>query len=230
MPSRRENSIIQVYEQVAMEATRYYWLGSLARIGLASSSIVVLAASTLILWITLNPLYVFKDPLINGEVGFVYYSLYSFGKPLQIPVLDSLTKLSFILIFSSTLSSALVAPALVTVLVKPKMPRIYLEVAAAGNAIGGLNTSLLISFLRVLYMNIISSIPITASIHTQYGVFIFYRSTSWYTEVGLLSLRLWPIYPVLAGVLIGSAGATIYYITRYYEEILELPPIPVNPT
>ncbi|GAB6148414.1 hypothetical protein JCM10135_09560 [Stetteria hydrogenophila] len=213
-----------------MEATRYYMLGRLARMGLAACSIVVLATSALILWLHVKPLYTFRGLLVHGEVGLVRYRLSFAGGPLEVPVLDSINRLSFILIHGSILSSALVAPALVMAAVKPRIARVYLEIAAAGNVVGGLTTALLMSFLRVLYTGIIPSIPVTHSIPTTYGVFTFYGSSGWYTEAGLLSLRLWPLYPVIVGVEIGSAIAIVYHLFRYYEEVLELPPIPVSPT
>lgn len=226
MSSRAGNELFKTYEYAAIRATHYYWLGRYARIGIILSSTLTIASSILILWITLSPLYVFQGVMVSGIISITHYKLYIGGIPAKIPVLDSLTTLSYKLFLGSILSSSLVSPSLITVSIKPKIPRIYIESAAAGYGIAGLTVSLLISFLRVLYMDILPIIPIRSKIPTHYGEFTYYSSIGKYTEVGLLSIKLYPLLPVIAGALIGSAVAITYYLIQYYEEILELPPIP----
>jgi len=221
---RRVPHVEEAYRLAALQATKYYRLGRLARLGLAGASLLALASSALVLWVTVHPLYRFWGPLVSGEVGLLGYSLKNYGEPLRVPPLDSIERLSFMLLLGSTLSAALVLPALASSL-RERIPRIFLEAAAAGYAVAGMTVALLISFLRVLYFDIIPTIPLSKTITTPYGALTLYRSSGWYTSTGLLSLHLWNYLPLIAALLIAASGVLTYYLAKYYEEILDMPPI-----
>jgi hypothetical protein len=221
---RRVPHVEEAYRLAALQATRYYRLGRLARLGLAGASLGALASSVLILWVAIHPLYRFWGLLVSGEVGLLGYSLKNYGEPLRVPPLDSIKRLSFMLLLGSTLSAALVLPVLASSL-RGRIHRVFLEAAAAGYAVAGLTVALLISFLRVLYFDVIPSIPLGKTVDTPYGTLTLYRSNGWYTDTGLLSLQLWNYLPLIAALLIAASGVLIYYLAKYYEEILDMPPI-----
>lgn len=214
-----------VYEarEVALRASRYYMLGRAARLGVAAASLLAIASSLLVLLLALTPLYRFQGIMLSGWIRLTGYQLALYDAPLRVPVLDSLVRLSFTLVLGPLLSTALVSLALASTIMSPKVPRVYLEAAAAGYAVAGLTVALLISFLRVLFRDIIPSIPLGGRLPTAYGVFTLRGSSGWYTDAGLLALRLWSLYPLLAALLIAAAAALVYYLARYYEDLLEEP-------
>lgn len=225
MSSRREQAGEEVFELAAVEATRYYWLGRLLRIGFSLGSLAVIASQIFILWITLHPLYIIRGSVVVGEIGLTHYTVYLAESPVRIPVLDSLIRISFALILGSTLSIALVLPVLVSPILRAKVPRIYLEAAATGFAVAGLTIAFLISILRVLYRDIIPTIPVSGSNPTPYGLFTLHASGGYYTIAGIYSTRLASLYPIVAAAFIGISALTIYFLITYYEELAETPVI-----
>jgi len=217
----------KVYEEAAYLATLYYRLGLGPRALLGTASLALIASSIYVLWLLVNPLYYFEGDPVSGYVNVAWYSLDSYGKLLHVPPLDSLRHLSFALILGAMLSLLNVAP-LIAGLHRDRLPRIYLETTAAGYIIGGLTYALLMSFLRVLYTDIIPSVPLSSSSTTPFGTFSIHASHGWYTDTGILSLRLWPIYPIISAVLIGAGLILVYYIVREYEETVDIPPIIAN--
>jgi len=215
------------YRLAVLKATRYYRLGLFARLGLVVALALTLISVLLVGLMLVNPLYTFEGPLVTGEIGLLSYRLLNYGKPVRAPPLDSITRLSFALVIGAALSAALTLPTL-WVVFKRRVPRVLLEAAAAGYVIAGLTIALLISFLRILYFDIIPSIPLGGSVNTPYGSLVLYESSGWYTDIGLLSLKLWNYFPVMTALLIVAAAVLLDYIVRYYEDILERPAVPAH--
>lgn len=215
-------------EVTALVTIRYMLVGRPVKIGVLLASIISISSSLLAILLSMSPLYSFNGVLLKGSIGLLTYTLVDQGGLVRLCVLESLNNITVYIPLVSLISILLVLPSIMY-LPRRGIPRVVLEVTAAGYVLNALALALLFSSLRVLYGDIIPSIISTLSrntrLTTSYSVLYLYGVNGWYTSIGLLSLKLWYAYLPVSLLLMVSAVALIYYVIKYYEEILELPPV-----
>jgi hypothetical protein len=205
--------------RLLLEASRYYWVTRRMRAGMVAAGFLAIAVSAAVLITAVEPLYRYQGGYIVGYLGLSRYQLRVFGSPVRAAVLDSLTLLSFSLYVGSLLAAALTLPSLYHAFRGPRTPRIALESAVAGYTIAALTLALLVSFLRVLYDDILPHIPTGAQVPTPYGRFAVEQSSAWYTGAGIYAIRLRLYSPFLVAALLAAAALLYYSILRYYWEL-----------
>ncbi len=214
-----------VDEAALASVVRFYWLTRRQRLALTAVAALVLFMSASVLLASTAPLYSYTGGYIEGEISFTWYRLSILGQPVSVPVLDSVVHLSFVLILGPLLASALTLPSAYYSLRGPRVPRAVLEAAVAGLVVAGLTAALFASFTRLVLVEVVHNIPRGATEPTAYGRLVFAESRAGYTPEGIYALRL-ALYSVPASLALVAAAALLHlYIQRYYEDILDEPPL-----
>ncbi len=209
-------------------ATEYLHLEWYERLSVLAGSLIVLVVDILMVLIAIKPLYVITGRIINGRIGIIGYQLTVLGKFQTIPQMESVRDLSFLLLFAAVYSVLLVLPSIVYP--SRRVPRVFLETAVAGYIASELGLTLLVSFLRIIQDNIITSIPLSGSIKSNYGFFQLTGSTGYNTRFGFIALHMREYFIFIGVIFVLMAVILAVYVIEYYREVEEMAPLIPNPS
>ncbi|MEM1936429.1 MAG: hypothetical protein QXD14_06910 [Sulfolobales archaeon] len=154
----------------------------------------------------LTPLASYDGWVLSGWVGLLGSDLRAFGEPMYAPPLESVRRVSSVLVVLGSLS-LLLSVAAVRLKLSGRMSA-SLEVAAASNLAAALALTLLYSLLRLVIWDIVPLLEATRSLRTTAGrlyldppVVVRPPTTAFFSSSGVV-LVLWGVVSVLLAVLL----------------------------